>query len=637
MNRSSYTGPFCVKRTGPDEVETWYKFDALGRVEHVRRGPIEDPLLEAWYVYLDNGLLATANYGSAPGEVPTARTVYGYDLGNRVTFISHQESICLDYPCTPTWAIQLQMQYTYNGRNLPTWINEGGSQNVYYTYDDLGRLRREVRQGSNAYDIRYWYDAGGNRTRKEDRTNPSNIKKDVYVYDLSNPSNYDSANNRLMRVEHLAGVTHESTTYYTYTPYGNVHRVINVPEEPEGGGGVLLLGGGPESMSMGEGEGGAAMMSGGVVCGEDEFKVTATRFEYAQNASAVTYAIGEEWCWDAEEENPCAAVTQYEVTFAREFRYDGARARYLSAELDVASFKQGSFVHTTRKWTDFDGDNAYRDRMMTPGELAYATGFEPGIGRIRDMAGTPLSDYYFADHLGTTRRTYGPSGGSSSSVFTAFGEPRSATLDGGDNRYGYVGAHGYQAHDEMPFLHVGHRYYDPSIGRFLQRDPIGMFGGLNVYMYVFGRPTSLVDPWGLQSTHPREVARCEEACNDWREGGGSVGCGVSKGITNCISSCNDGYWPPAPAPPKPEHPFGKDAPWEDWPDKCPPVSVTPAPVEDGRPGGGPSGCGGGGGRGGAAAFVFPFVVLATLRAKRRIKCRGVINSKRRAAVTRKRN
>jgi RHS repeat-associated protein len=95
------------------------------------------------------------------------------------------------------------------------------------------------------------------------------------------------------------------------------------------------------------------------------------------------------------------------------------------------------------------------------------------------------------------RRTYGPSGGSSSSVFTAFGEPRSATLDGGDNRYGYVGAWGYQAHDEMPFLHVGHRYYDPSIGRFLQRDPIGIAGGRNIYEVYKNKPTVAIDHSGL--------------------------------------------------------------------------------------------------------------------------------------------
>jgi len=46
------------------------------------------------------------------------------------------------------------------------------------------------------------------------------------------------------------------------------------------------------------------------------------------------------------------------------------------------------------------------------------------------------------------------------------------------------------------FLHVGARYYDPSSGRFLQRDPIGIMGGTNVYAYVYNMPTRGVDPTG---------------------------------------------------------------------------------------------------------------------------------------------
>ncbi|MGB2987892.1 MAG: RHS repeat-associated core domain-containing protein [Phycisphaerae bacterium] len=41
------------------------------------------------------------------------------------------------------------------------------------------------------------------------------------------------------------------------------------------------------------------------------------------------------------------------------------------------------------------------------------------------------------------------------------------------------------------------RYYDPLIGRFLQRDPIGIRGGLNVYAYVRNAPTIRIDPDGL--------------------------------------------------------------------------------------------------------------------------------------------
>ncbi|WP_426336949.1 RHS repeat-associated core domain-containing protein [Pseudoduganella sp. R-31] len=57
-----------------------------------------------------------------------------------------------------------------------------------------------------------------------------------------------------------------------------------------------------------------------------------------------------------------------------------------------------------------------------------------------------------------------------------------------------------QYYDEETGLHYNrHRYYDPSIGRFLSQDPIGLSGGENPYIYG-PNPTRWTDPNGLKRT-----------------------------------------------------------------------------------------------------------------------------------------
>ena len=51
--------------------------------------------------------------------------------------------------------------------------------------------------------------------------------------------------------------------------------------------------------------------------------------------------------------------------------------------------------------------------------------------------------------------------------------------------------------DKNGLLYMRARYYDPDVGRFITKDPIGFGGGVNLYGYVGGNPINFIDPSGL--------------------------------------------------------------------------------------------------------------------------------------------
>jgi RHS repeat-associated protein len=56
-----------------------------------------------------------------------------------------------------------------------------------------------------------------------------------------------------------------------------------------------------------------------------------------------------------------------------------------------------------------------------------------------------------------------------------------------------------QLYERETGLHYnGMRDYDPATGRYLQPDPLGLYGGLSRFAYVFGDPLSYSDPDGLR-------------------------------------------------------------------------------------------------------------------------------------------
>ena len=55
-----------------------------------------------------------------------------------------------------------------------------------------------------------------------------------------------------------------------------------------------------------------------------------------------------------------------------------------------------------------------------------------------------------------------------------------------------------QYYDGETGLHYNYfRYYDPTIGRYLNTDPIKLPGGVNLFSYVANNPLYWIDPYGL--------------------------------------------------------------------------------------------------------------------------------------------
>ena len=81
-------------------------------------------------------------------------------------------------------------------------------------------------------------------------------------------------------------------------------------------------------------------------------------------------------------------------------------------------------------------------------------------------------------------------------ISEAFGETKAETSSSITMNLRFAG----QYFDDESGLHQNYfRDYRPRTGRYIQRDPIGLEGGINTYAYVGGSPLMVSDPSGLVS------------------------------------------------------------------------------------------------------------------------------------------
>ena len=129
----------------------------------------------------------------------------------------------------------------------------------------------------------------------------------------------------------------------------------------------------------------------------------------------------------------------------------------------------------------------------------------PGIDNWLSFTGhiTTNTYYYITDHVGTVHAVTDSSGaviesyryspyGKVLDVFDENGNTISQSAIG--NRILFQG----REYDwDTGFYYFRARWYDPDTGRWLSKDPIGINGGLNQYVFCGNNPIMFIDPLGL--------------------------------------------------------------------------------------------------------------------------------------------
>ena len=182
---------------------------------------------------------------------------------------------------------------------------------------------------------------------------------------------------------------------------------------------------------------------------------------------------------------------------------------------------------TSRTTYYINGESALMAEADEEGRITRAYGFNPHTQQARTneededaeegslwstdpiwqadlAAGQSLKDasyhYLVTDHLGTPVLALNKAGETTwKARYEAFGKAR---IDHASTAQINLRLPG-QYFDAETGLHQNwNRDYAPGIGRYVQADPLGIFGGMNVYEYAAGNPLIYVDPegnfaWGL--------------------------------------------------------------------------------------------------------------------------------------------
>jgi RHS repeat-associated protein len=424
---------------------------------------------------------------------------YAYDNLNRMTVKT--------VPTSASGAAGYSVHYGYDLRNAQTFARFGSTIGYGLTnaYDAFGRLTSTINStGGTSRTLSYQYDAGSRRTR--------------LTFPDANYFTYEQAANGQLTMVRENGGTPVAT--FGYDSAGR-------PSAQDHAGAAAAFGydGVSRLASLGIDLAGSNRDVNWAFAYNPASQILTRTRDNDAYASNTAYDVSRSYSVNGLNQYTAAGTASFLYDGNGNLRADGSTNYVYDAENRLVSASGGSSAtlsydpmgrlfqvtgggNTTQLL--YDGDELVAEYN---GSGTLLRRYAHGLGNDDPVIwyeGVGLTNRLglFADHQGSIVAVADSSGTSiAANAYDPWGIPN-ATNQG---RFGYSGQIWLP---EIGMWHYKARIYSPTLGRFLQTDPVGYQGGNNLYAYVGNDPVNRTDSTGL--TADDELAKTRQTLQAFR-------------------------------------------------------------------------------------------------------------------------